>query len=188
MYHNVFCMYLTEMRKLGYVNYYKVLNAVDYGIPQSRPRLFIVSKRSVGFKWPDTVPLTSSFVDYLDDSRPTEYEIRTHYKNAPIIEQKQRAHLIREGTCFDLRLDHKYVTLYNPRIHGCLVRSHGFTGAIIKRHGIYRKIRGMECLRLQGWANDRLSDADEFSNKQLVDFAGNSICIPVIQKIIQNLI
>ena len=35
--------YLTAMQSLGYTNYYQVLNAKDYGIPQNRERVFTVS-------------------------------------------------------------------------------------------------------------------------------------------------
>lgn len=40
--HN-FDAYLETMEQLGYVNYYQVLNAKDYGIPQNRERVFTVS-------------------------------------------------------------------------------------------------------------------------------------------------
>ena len=40
--HN-FNNYLEIMEKLGYTNYYQVLNAKDYGIPQNRERVFTVS-------------------------------------------------------------------------------------------------------------------------------------------------
>lgn len=40
--HN-FDAYLETMEKLGYKNYYQVLNAKDYGIPQNRERVFTVS-------------------------------------------------------------------------------------------------------------------------------------------------
>ena len=40
--HN-FDAYLETMENLGYVNYYQVLNAKDYGIPQNRERIFTVS-------------------------------------------------------------------------------------------------------------------------------------------------
>ena len=40
--HN-FDAYLETMEKLGYTNYYQVLNAKDYGIPQNRERVFTVS-------------------------------------------------------------------------------------------------------------------------------------------------
>lgn len=40
--HN-FNAYLETMEQLGYINYYQVLNAKDYGIPQNRERVFTVS-------------------------------------------------------------------------------------------------------------------------------------------------
>lgn len=43
--HN-FNNYINELEKLGYKNYYKILNAKDYGIPQNRERVFTISIRS----------------------------------------------------------------------------------------------------------------------------------------------
>ena len=43
--HN-FDSYLEIMEKLGYTNYYQVLNAKDYGIPQNRERVFTISIRN----------------------------------------------------------------------------------------------------------------------------------------------
>ena len=43
--HN-FDSYLEIMESLGYKNYYQVLNAKDYGIPQNRERIFTVSIRN----------------------------------------------------------------------------------------------------------------------------------------------
>lgn len=43
--HN-FDNYLERMEELGYTNYYQVLNAKDYGIPQNRERVFTVSIRN----------------------------------------------------------------------------------------------------------------------------------------------
>ena len=40
--HN-FDAYLETMERLGYTNYYQVLNAKDYGIPQNRERVFTIS-------------------------------------------------------------------------------------------------------------------------------------------------
>ena len=46
--HN-FDNYLERMEELGYTNYYQVLNAKDYGIPQNRERVFTVSIRQDQF-------------------------------------------------------------------------------------------------------------------------------------------
>jgi DNA (cytosine-5)-methyltransferase 1 len=43
--HN-FDAYLKTMEQLGYKNYYQVLNAKDYGIPQNRERVFTISIRN----------------------------------------------------------------------------------------------------------------------------------------------
>ena len=50
--HN-FDNYLTAMESLGYTNYYQVLNAKDYGVPQNRERVFTVSiLKDSNFKFP----------------------------------------------------------------------------------------------------------------------------------------
>lgn len=46
---------LFELRDLGYIVDYKFLNAVDYGVPQNRERLFVVGHRAK-FKFPDEEP------------------------------------------------------------------------------------------------------------------------------------
>lgn len=38
---------LEEMKKCGYQCYYRILNAIDYGVPQSRSRLFVVGGRKM---------------------------------------------------------------------------------------------------------------------------------------------
>lgn len=55
--HN-FAAYLEKMNELGYVNYYQVLNAKDYGIPQNRERVFTVSILDESYcnSWVDSEP------------------------------------------------------------------------------------------------------------------------------------
>lgn len=38
-----FNYYLNEMEKMGYINQWKILNGIDFGIPQRRERVFVVS-------------------------------------------------------------------------------------------------------------------------------------------------
>ena len=46
-----------HLKNLGYYVYYKVLNALDYGVPQKRERIIIVGfKEDLDFKFPDPVP------------------------------------------------------------------------------------------------------------------------------------
>ena len=72
--------YLEAMDKLGYSNYYQVLNAKDYGIPQNRERIFVVSIRKdidKGYVFPEPQELTLRLKDILEDQVDEKYYIST---------------------------------------------------------------------------------------------------------------
>lgn len=65
-----FRIVLESLEEAGYNNYWKVLNAKDYGIPQNRERVFIISIRKdidKGFDFPNPVPLELRLKDLLED-------------------------------------------------------------------------------------------------------------------------
>ena len=73
--HN-FNNYLEIMEKLGYTNYYQVLNAKDYGIPQNRERVFTISiKKDInkGFTFPQPQELKLKLKDMLEDEVDEKY-------------------------------------------------------------------------------------------------------------------
>ncbi len=57
---------LTE--ELGYSFFYKVIKASDYGVPQHRPRLFMVGfkDKSIDFEFPEPAKLTMTMDDVFD--------------------------------------------------------------------------------------------------------------------------
>ena len=57
---------LTE--DLGYSFYYKVIKASDYGVPQHRPRLFMIGfkDKSIKFEFPDPVKLAMTMDDVFE--------------------------------------------------------------------------------------------------------------------------
>ena len=57
---------LTE--ELGYSFFYKVIKASDYGVPQHRPRLFMVGfkDKTIDFEFPEPVKLTMTMDDVFD--------------------------------------------------------------------------------------------------------------------------
>lgn len=63
--------YLNEMERMGYENYYAILDASQYGIPQARQRLYTVSIRKDvlngrEFRFPEPVPLKKDIRYYLE--------------------------------------------------------------------------------------------------------------------------
>ena len=73
--HN-FDSYLEIMESLGYKNYYQVLNAKDYGIPQNRERVFTISIRNdidKQFIFPEKQELKLKLKDMLEDNVDEKY-------------------------------------------------------------------------------------------------------------------
>ena len=67
---------LGSLEEAGYSNYWKVLNAKDYGIPQNRERVFIISIRKdidKGYEFPEPFPLQLRLKDMLDDEVDEKY-------------------------------------------------------------------------------------------------------------------
>ena len=71
-----------ELESYGYVNYYQVLNSKDYGVPQSRERIFMVSILKTDdepdpyYEFPKPVPLTKCVEDILEDNVPEKYYMK----------------------------------------------------------------------------------------------------------------
>ena len=64
------------LESLGYKNYWKDLNAKDYGVPQSRNRCFMVSLLGdYSYEFPETIELKLKLQDLLEDKVDERYYI-----------------------------------------------------------------------------------------------------------------
>ena len=93
---------LESLDKAGYNNYWQVLNAKDYGIPQNRERVFIVSIRkdidNGHFKFPEPFELKLRLKDmlenevdekyYLSEKQANSIRTSTYAQNARRIQEK----------------------------------------------------------------------------------------------------
>jgi DNA (cytosine-5)-methyltransferase 1 len=72
--------WLAFLRGRGYNNFYKDLNARDFGIPQNRDRCFCISylsKDFIEYDFPEAIPLTTVMRDYLEPHVDEKYYINT---------------------------------------------------------------------------------------------------------------
>lgn len=72
---NTFKVIKKTLEDLGYVVFYKVLNSADYGVPQTRNRIFIVcfSNNDAKFKFPEPIELNKTLHDLLDQDVDDKY-------------------------------------------------------------------------------------------------------------------
>lgn len=73
-----FDSWLSFLSSLGYTNYWQVLNAKDYGIPQHRERVFCVSIRGehTAFVFPEKRELTLRLKDMIDEHVDERYYLK----------------------------------------------------------------------------------------------------------------
>jgi DNA (cytosine-5)-methyltransferase 1 len=78
----MFNLWQRELERLGYVNFAQVLNAKDFGVPQNRERIFLVSIRmdgleglagNVRYHFPKPFPLLKRLKDVLEDKVDEKY-------------------------------------------------------------------------------------------------------------------
>lgn len=78
----MFNLWQRELERLGYVNFAQVLNAKDYGVPQNRERIFLVSIRmddleglagNVRYHFPKPFPLKLRLNDVLEENVDERY-------------------------------------------------------------------------------------------------------------------
>ena len=92
---------LNDLEQAGYNNYWQVLDAKDYGIPQHRERVFIVSIRkdiNQEFTFPEKEELTLKLKDLLEDEVEEKYYLSDRMINS-FSDMTNRNGFIR-GKCF----------------------------------------------------------------------------------------
>ena len=95
------------LKSKGYSNYWKDLNAKDFGVAQNRNRCFMVSLLGCyDYEFPQPIPLTKRLKDYLEDTVEEKYYINNE-KAQTLIDK-----LIESGTlertnkrCVDLTIN-----------------------------------------------------------------------------------
>ena len=83
---------LDSLEKAGYHNYWKVLNAKDYGIPQNRERVFIVSIRKDidhnTFEFPKPYSLEKRLKDFLEPHVDEKYFLSDEIQSRFILDDE----------------------------------------------------------------------------------------------------
>lgn len=188
---NTFRVIKESLEANGYHIKYQVLNAKDFGnIPQNRERIYVVGFRNKNyvnkFEFPSSIPLKKTVYDVIDfDSKMDD---RYYYTKDNCSFYDELIDVItEEGVIYQWR--RRYVRKNKSGVVPTLTANMGTGGhnvpLIYTKHGI-RKLTPRECFAVQGFPND-FELPLESSNTQLYKQAGNSVVVPVIERIANNI-
>lgn len=92
-------IYNTFKDYCGYDIHYQLLNARDYGIPQTRERLYCVGfKKPTQFKYPAPIPLKYKMYDFLEDYFESEYYDKESNTKILSMYSDHKAELVKDKT------------------------------------------------------------------------------------------
>lgn len=97
-----FNSWLNSLESIGYKNYWEVLNAKDFEVPQNRERVFAISilkSKNQEFEFPKAVPLLLWLKDILEHNVDEKYYLSDEITQKLIeqIENKEISNAVRRG-------------------------------------------------------------------------------------------
>lgn len=190
---------LEALYEAGYYTDWKVLNSINYGVPQMRERVYFVGirndllKDNIKFSFPNSNKQTANVEDFLiDDNEITFNEKQEAYKtfikylnnkynqNKYSIEKLlQSEYLVLDTRQSDLRLYYNKVPTLRLGRHGILY----------VKNKKFRKLSGYESLLLQGFPKEMAIKAkNNIAEAYILKQAGNAMTVNTVQAIAKNLL
>ena len=170
----------THLEALGYNVYAKVLNALDYGLPQKRERIIIVGfKDNVMFSFPEPIPASKrkKLEDILEKDVPGKYYVKESIRQSRLMRLK------------DPNYPKPYISHENmagsitPHPYSSCLRAGASANYILINDE--RRPTEREMLRLQGFPDD-FKIVVPYS--QIKHQTGNSVAVPVISAVAKQMI
>lgn len=177
---NTFKIIKLHLERLGYHVHTKVLNALNYGVPQKRERIIIVGfKENVSFEFPEPIPLDKrkSLEDILEKDVDSKYYV------------KERIKLSRIERLKDKNYPKPYISHENmagsitPHPYSSALRAGASANYILINDE--RRPTEREMLRLQGFPD---SYQVVLSYGKVKKQCGNSVAVPVIEAVALSMI
>ena len=187
---NTFQVILSHLQDAGYHVKYKVLNSCEYGnLPQNRERIYIVgflSKEAYKeFEFPDPVKLTKKISSCIDFNAKQDEKFYYTSEKCGFYDELKRD-MKSMNTLYQWR--RVYVRENKSNVCPTLTANMGTGGhnvpLVLTKDGI-RKLTPRECFNFMGFpASYKLP---EMAQSHLYKQAGNSVVVPVIKRIADNI-
>ena len=182
---------LDKLQKLKTYNiYWKLMNTKNYGVPQSRERIYIIGinkKLDNGFTFPKEVKLDITVADILETNTNIDEKfghLTAHKKN--LLNELQTNHKITELSLnWSVNLNVSNYKRCGPMLNICPTLLAGNGGdCIFYLTSIGRRYTPREYLNLQGFGDFN----QEVSNSKLYKQLGNSMSVNILAFILKSII
>ncbi len=168
-----------KLGSLGYTIYDRILNSLDYGLPQKRERIIIVGfARPLSFQWAPKVLSYTPLTAILEDDQKVDPSLFASEE----IQIKRRKKLKETPLVPSIWHENKSGNI-SALPYSCALRAEASYNYLLV-NGI-RRLSGRELLRLQGFP-DTFKIVVSYS--QLRKQVGNSVSVPVIQAVANMMI
>lgn len=180
---NTLKVILEHLHNAGYKTFVKVLAAKDFGVPQNRERIYIVGflDNSINFEFPKPTLKETKVGNILENNPDDKYTISDKLWAG---HQRRKLMHKEKGNGFGYGLfnaNSPYTNTISARYYK------DGSEILIEQEGKNpRKLTPREAARLQGFPEEYKITA--VSDNQLYKQFGNSVCVPVIEKIAENMI
>lgn len=177
--------YIDEMKKLGYISTFEILDARDFGLPQARQRVFTISVlNDEPFDFSDLIKTPMRDInDFLEKDITDEKYIVTQPSMIKKIEESQ-------NSSFKVNIIDKFAYTIT-----CKQMRSPNSGVIALSDGRYRYLTERECWRLQGYSDNDFENALKVNkgikgkmNGTLYKQAGNSIPVTIFESIFRKIL
>lgn len=179
---------------LGYKLHYKVLDAVNYGVPQKRRRIFVVGFKEGGddFEFPCEKQLEFTLQDFLLENAPdgnvTSSDGKIIVKNEKgdvpdkyFLSEKILPGIMCEGTGGFSMTPEIDLKIARPLMSTMHKMHRAGEDNYVTTNGKIRRLAPRECLRLMGFTDDFKINV---SDTQMYRQAGNSVVVDVLMELI----
>ena len=197
-----FDMWCEELEEMGYVNKWAVLNGLNYGVPQKRERVIMISIREDvydGFELPLGTDDTKRFIDILEPQVDEKYFVSNpdyqDYIREVVLnsDHKPKNKQVRLGGLFDKNGKRRQAgAIWDkygiaPTLDTC---QGGYRQPLVIDGSRIRKITPKEAWRLQGFSDEDYEVAVNvgLSNSKLYERAGRGIVVPMLEDIFKKLL